>query len=144
MVRCLEQAEQSALCTADAPASPSKSAAAEAATCKPGAAGAGRSKREEELEFWVRQLEQSDDEVVRQMQCDLEGFLKELQPGYLQPTTTKAAAVAATAVKHHDPNAAVAAAKEAGAPQASAAAKKSKFDVWEKYYAFELAATQRR
>lgn len=127
--------------------SPSKSAAIEAAAAS-AAEAPPKSAASREMEFWVRQLEQSDEEVVAQMQRDLEGFLRDLQPGPA-PAAAAAAAdsapskLALKAVRHEDPNRQT----SVSAPPATTSAKKggktsNKFDVWEKYYAFEKSRSK--
>lgn len=39
------------------------------------------SRLQESMNYWIRQLDKSDDDVLAQMETDLQGFLKELEPG---------------------------------------------------------------
>lgn len=50
------------------------------------------SKLQESMNYWIRQLDKNDDEVLAQMESDLQGFLRELEPGL--PTVRSAAAAA--------------------------------------------------
>ncbi|CUI15517.1 Hypothetical protein, putative [Bodo saltans] len=45
------------------------------------AAPAGPSRLQESMNYWIRQLDKSDDDVLAQMESDLQGYLKELEPG---------------------------------------------------------------
>lgn len=54
---------------------------AAAAPATKAAGSAPFSRGAETMEYWIRQLDQTDDEILSQMESDLQGFLKELEPG---------------------------------------------------------------
>jgi DNA repair exonuclease SbcCD ATPase subunit len=60
------------------------------------------SRLQESMNYWIRQLDKSDDDVLAQMESDLQGFLKELEPG-LPTMRAIADANITTAVKAKQP-----------------------------------------
>lgn len=107
------------------------------------------------MQYWIKLLDQTDDQIVQSMEDDLEHFLNELQPGFKMPATIAAASVSASKSSNKalalSPSAATAAPRSAatssaldvGIPKTAAAKKASKEKMWEQYDRWEMAHTSK-
>lgn len=97
------------------------------------------------MKYWIKLLDQSDEQIVQSMEDDLEAFLSELQPGFKLPTTqllkTLVAAGGEAASRQQAPVAALSTAPDhtslAAVRQSAATKKAAKEKVWEQYYKWE-------
>ena len=95
------------------------------------------------MQYWIKLLDQTDEQVLQSMEEDLEGFLSELQPGFKMPSLARPPAAAASIFRKEvtsivtPARSAVAAAPTKAAAELSKAASKEK--MWEQYYRWECA-----
>jgi hypothetical protein len=94
--------------------------------------------RASSMQYWIKLLDQTDEQIVASMEQDLESFLSELQPGFKMPALGAAALSAQSTAKQLDAKP-LAAAVVAAAPQTAQQKKASKERMWEQYYRWENA-----
>eukprot|EP00164_Ancoracysta_twista_P024970 GFYU01047636.1.p1 GENE.GFYU01047636.1~~GFYU01047636.1.p1 ORF type:complete len:133 (-),score=26.91 GFYU01047636.1:49-447(-) len=100
-------------------------------------------KAKEEMKFWMRQMELTDEEVVGQMESDMFDMLRTMTPG---STTTRPSAETIAAAPPSSSSSAAVAASHVDPNRVDRAAPKGTFSkerVWEQYDKWEQAARRR-